>query len=127
MTLGEHLRKLIAHALTRHHLDLVGATLDSGQRFRFDLVFEARGKTYRAQHPQFIFRETTFRIADGADDSDFEVLLPSHEVEHFAAHRIEHHAIDGKVAAGNVLARILAEAYFVGTASVRVSEIASES
>ena len=39
---------------------------------------------------------------------------------------VEHHAVDGKVAACDVFARILAEADFVGPAAVGVSVIAAE-
>jgi hypothetical protein len=55
-----------------------------------------------------------------------QVFRAADEIEYFAADRIEHHAVDGEVAAGDIFAGILAEADFIGMASVGVAEIAAE-
>src|ERR1700733_2893602 len=126
MALGKHLRKFITNPLARNHLNFVSKALNRGQRLRFDGVLKARRKPHRAQHTQFVFGQTHFRIADGTNDAGSEVSPSAHKVEHFAAHRIEHHAVDGKVAARDILPWILAEPDFIGTPSVGVTEIAAE-
>ena len=65
-------------------------------------------------------------IADGADDARMQIFSAAHKVEDFAADRIEHHAVDGEIASGDVFAGVLAEADFIGMASVGVAEIAAE-
>src|SRR5579863_6111653 len=98
------------------------------RRFRigFNGIFKARGKAYRPQHAQLVFGKAPLRIAYGANDAGFEVLASADKVKHFSADWIEHQAVDGEVAARDILTRIFAEADYIGMASVGIPEVASE-
>ena len=91
-----------------------------------DLVIEARGKTHGAEHAQFVFRKTAFGIADGAHDSGFQVVAAADEIQDLVCFWIEHHAVDGEVAALDIFARVFAEAYLVGMTAIGVADVRTE-
>ena len=100
--------------------------LDGVECGGIDLVIEARGETHGAQHAEFVFFETAVGIADGADDSFFQVVLAADEIENLVGGGIQHHAVDGEVAALRVFAGIFGEADFVGMAAIGVAEVGTE-
>jgi hypothetical protein len=120
---SQHLCKLIADALARDLMDLRRKLPDGGKGCRFDRVFKTRGKPNGAQHAELVFGKTQRGITDGSDAPGFEVLLPSHEVEHLVIYGIEQQTVDGEVAALNVFAGISGEADLVGMAAIRVADV----
>ena len=64
-----------------------------------DLVIEARRETHGAEHAQLVFGKTAFGIADGADDSGFQIVSSADEIQDLVGCGIEHHAVDGEIAA----------------------------
>ena len=71
--------------------------------------------------------EPLLGIANRADHSRFQVLPAAHKIEHFPAHRIEQHSIDGEIAARYIFLRVAAEPHFVRMPTIRIPDIAAES
>src|SRR5208282_5546792 len=67
-----------------------------------------------------------FGIADGAHGSGLQILLTAYKIQDLAGRRIEHHAIDGEIAALHVFPRIFAEADLVGVTAIGVADIRTE-
>src|SRR4051812_2478450 len=107
MALGEHLGQFVADALAGDLVDLMSEALDGRERLIVNLVAEASGKADGAQHAQLVFTEGSFRWADGADYLVAQVLLPANIGENFVCGRIEEQAVDGEIAALDVLLRFL--------------------
>src|SRR5207249_760448 len=87
---------------------------------------EWRRESHRAQHAQFIFSKTQLWLADRADDSSVQILSPTNKIEHFVLEGVQQQAVDGEIAALNVLAGILAEPYLIGMAAVGIADIRTE-
>ena len=96
---GEHLGQFFAHALAGDLVNLRRQLLDCRHGCGIDLEIEARGKTHGAQHAQFVFGKAAFGIADGAHDSGLQIVAAADKIQNFVGCRIEHHAIDGEIAA----------------------------
>ena len=126
MSFGEHAREFVAHPLSRNHVNLVSQPPDGGKRAWLDRVFEASGKAHRPQHAELVLGEPMLGIANGADNPFFQVFAPAYKVDHFAAHRIEQHAVNGKVASSDILPRILREPNFIRMAPIRIANVAAE-
>src|ERR1700684_1512253 len=103
----------MANALAGDHFYFGGEALYRNHRLGLDFVLKARGETNGPQHAQLIFGETPLGFADGAYDTSFQIILATNEVEHFAAHGVEHHAVDGEVAACGIFPRILTESNLI--------------
>ncbi len=98
---------------------------------RIDRVIETRRKTHGAEHAKFIFGKAAFGIADGAHDSGLQIVAASDEIQNpvggcIEHQGIEHHAIDGEIAALHVFARVFAEANFVGMTAIGVAYVRAE-
>ncbi len=100
--------------------------MDCGHGCGGEFVIETCGETHGSEHAQFVFRETALRIADGADESGFQVFASTDEIQNFVGGGVEHHAIDGEVAALHVLARVFGEANLVGMAAVGVADVGAK-
>ena len=61
-----------------------------------------------------------------ADDSGLQVLAAANKIENLVRDRIEHHPIDGEIAALHIFARILAEAHLVRMTAVGVAHIGAK-
>src|SRR5713226_962727 len=107
-------------------MDLGHVQANGAKRFGFDLEAESRGESHRTHHAQFVFRETAAGLADGSNDFSFQVSLSANVVEHFAAVVAHQQAVDGKVAALNVLLRRLRIDDTVRVAAVAVAHIRAE-
>ena len=131
MAFGEHAGKFIADPLAADLVNLAGERADGRHSALFDREAEARGEADSAQHTQLVFLEAQPRIADGPHHSRFEVGAATDKVEHCAVNvagltqlqRIEQHAIDGEVAALNVLFGALRESDRVGMPAVGICAI----
>src|SRR5271165_2420622 len=124
---GQHASQLVAHALARHGVNFLRELLHRLKRAWLDGIFKACGEAHGAQHAQLVFCEAQSRVADGADDSGLQIVAAANEVEHLAAYRIEHHSVNGEIAASHILSRVLRKAYLVGMPAIGVSDIAAES
>ena len=120
----ESVRRALARAETTSNL--LRGFLNRREGCGLDGIFKARRKAYRPQQSQFIFGKSLLRISDRADDSASQVLPSTDIVEHFAADRVQKHAVDGEIAACNVFSRIIAESHFIWVAAVGISDVAAE-
>src|SRR5205085_9486562 len=68
-----------------------------------DLVIEHRGKAYRAQHSQPIFRETLRWITDCAYQFRLDVRAAANKINHLLCNRIIKHSVNREIAAFSVL------------------------
>src|SRR6516164_3245126 len=107
-------------------MDFRGSYLNRSKRVRFDLIAEARGKTHRAQHAQLIFGKAPARIADGSDQGGPEVGLTADKVEHLAGVVPHQQAVDGEVAARDIVFRFCGVRDRVGVPPVGVTEVAAK-
>lgn len=134
MAFGEHAGELIAHAFAADLGDAGSEVADGALGFRLDGVFEAGREANDAQHAELVFFEAAVRVADGADDPVAEIALAADVVEERGGEAaglamqdgIEHHAVDGEVAAEDVFAGARGEADFGGMAAVEISDIAAK-
>src|SRR5580658_10464925 len=126
MALDQHPGELIANALLRYLINLRGRLLNRLKSSRLDGVSETRGEADSTQHPELVFGEPSVRIADGSDDSGFEILASANEIQNLVRDRIEQQAVDGEIAAFDIFSRILAETNLVGMTSVAVSDVAAK-
>src|ERR1700723_1528513 len=101
--------------------------LDRAQSFRLDGVAEARSETYRAKHPQLVFAETRFGLANGTNDSVARVVASADEVEHFVRFRVEQQAVDREIAPLDVFLRSGGIHNFIGMAPVAVAHVRTKS
>src|SRR5882724_2691651 len=108
-------------------MDPRGQFLDCSECSGLNRVSETCGKPEGAQHAQLVLGETQHRIADRADDFSAKIVLAANVVENLVVHRIEQQAIDGKVAALDILLRAVAETNLVGVAAVRIAPVRTES
>jgi hypothetical protein len=97
-----------------------------GERGGLDREIESGCKTHCAQQAQMVFRETAFRVSDGADNAGGKVGAAADEVENIPGHRIEKQSINSEIAAEHVLFRVGLEAYRGGASPVGVVRIAAE-
>ena len=86
-------------------MDLCRQIADGFESDAVDGKSETRSETHRAHHAKFVFREAAAGLADGANDSSFEVRLAADEVEHFAGIVAHQQAVDREIAALNVFLR----------------------
>ena len=114
MTFGQHPGELFANALAADLVDGFGLLLDGVQGLRLKGKAKTRGEAHRAQHAELVLLKAAVRRADGADRAGGEVGLATDEVEHVGLQvfrckvdGVEHHAVDGEVAAcGVALGRV---------------------
>ncbi len=131
MAFGEHAGELVADAFAADLGDSRGELADGALGFRLDGVVEARGKADGAEHPQLVFLEAAVGLADGADNAGAEIVLAADVVENgrgevaglAVQHGIEHHAVDGEVAAQDVFLHARGKTDFGGMAAIVVGDI----
>ena len=70
---GQDANQFVANPLGRNAQNLSVQLLDGRQRRGLDFEAEARRETDGPQHPQMVFLEALFRIADGADDAGAQI------------------------------------------------------
>ena len=73
------------------------------ERGRFNDVAKAGCEADGTRHSQAVFAETDGRVANRADNSLFQVLSSADEVQYLLCLRVQHHAVNGEIAAKNVL------------------------
>src|SRR5262249_14658637 len=77
-------------------------------------------------HAQFVFGESPPGIANGANDSGAQILLPPDEIQHLAASVPHQEAIDSEIAPLHVFLRTLCVNYAVRVPTVAVSHVRPE-
>jgi len=113
-------------ALGRYGMNFRGVGPDGGKGDGLDGVAKARGESDSAKHAQLVFRETAFRITDGANDVGVEIGAASDEIEDFVGVMTHEEAVDGEIAARDVVLCGSGENDLVGMAAVGIAEIAAE-
>ena len=107
---------------------------DGALGFGLDGEFKARGETDSAQHAELVLFEAPVRLADGADDAVAEIVAAADVVENGGGQAaglaledgVEHHAVDGEVAAEDIFLRRRGEADFGGVAAVEVGDVGAK-
>ena len=124
---GQHAGQFVAHPLTRHHLDLRSQFLYCSKRRRLSISYPKRAANRTARSMR------NLSSANLCSGSPIVRIIPAakigpsaHEVKHFAASRIEHHAVDGEVAPRYVFPRIPAESHFVRMTPIGIANVAAE-
>ena len=131
---GEDAGEFVADSLGGDVVDGGGLGGDGGGGGGIDLEVEAGGEADRAEHAELVFGEAEGGVADGSDDSGGEVFAAVDVVEGCGGgivglveeDGVEEHAVDGEVAAEDVLFRRGGEADGVGAAAVRVRAVVAE-
>ena len=126
LALGQHAGQLIAYPLSRDQSNLVRQYFDGLECARVDDVAEAGGKPHRPQHAQLVFREAKLRIANRPNHSRSQVFPSPNKVQDLSAYRIEQHAVDGEIAARDILPRVSAEPHLIGMPPVRIADVAAK-
>jgi len=121
----QDLRELVANALGGDVGNARMLRFDRGARRPVDHESQHRGEPNGPQHSQPILAEALKRIADGADDSLFEVRASAHEIEDLLREWILEHPVDRKVATRGVGSRIR-EAHCLGMPAVGDADILTE-
>ncbi len=75
---------------------------DGGARGRLDFEAELGGESHRAHHAHGIFAHPQLRVADGANQSRFEVVNSAGKINHVKSLRTVKKRVDGEVAAERV-------------------------
>ena len=120
---GQQFGQLFMNPLGRNRMNLPGVLLDGRERARFNGVGNAGGKAHRPEHPELVFCESPARVADGADQTGFQVGLTTNKIEDFPGVMAHGQAIDRKVAASHVLLRGMGVNHLVRMAAVRIVEV----
>ncbi len=108
---GQHAGQLVAHALAAHLFDSGGHEAGGLKRARLDLKTEPGRKAHRPQHAQLVFLKAPCRFADRTHNARLEVAKTIDKIKDGCAHvsparelhGVEQHAVDGEVAAEDVL------------------------
>ena len=101
---------LVADAFAGDLRDSRGELADGAFGFRFDGEVETGGEADGAEHAQLVFFKAAMGLADGADDAVAEIVFAADVVEDGGGEiaglamedGVEHHAVDGEVAAEDV-------------------------
>lgn len=139
MAFGEHAGELVADALAADLGDLGREPADGGGGIGMEGVVEARGETDGAEHAELVLGEAEDGVADGADDAVAEIFAAVDVVEEgglqgfgrdgvlgWELEWIEEHAVDGEVAAEDVLFGVVGECDLRWVAAVEVGAVAAE-
>src|ERR1041384_4092481 len=98
MSRKKNLHQLFANSFGTDLGDRWRAGNDRVPRRRIDLESKNGREPNRAKHPQPILGKTLRRIADGANQTPFEIRAATNEVDDLFLFRIEKHPVDGEVA-----------------------------
>ena len=139
LTFGKHAGEFVADSLAADLRDLGRKLADGGGGFRVEGVAEARGEADGAEHAELVLGEAEDGVADGADEAGGEVFAAVDIVEEGGLEgfggdgllggeleRIENHAVDGEVAAEDVLFWAVREGDFRWVAAIEVGSVAAE-
>src|SRR2546425_13098420 len=107
-------------------MNLLCVAVDRPEGLRFNRKAEARRESYCSHHAKFIFREAPVWLADSADDSSLQILLPAHEIQPFAAVVPHQQAVDGEVPAPYIFFSRLRIHHAVRMPAVFVADIRAE-
>src|SRR6185437_15452930 len=94
--------------------------------FRFDGKVKPSRKTHCPHQPQPVFAEPLVRLADRANDTDAQVLLPADEIQHFPGLRAHEQPVDREVAPLHILAWRLGVYHTVRMTPIGIAGIRSE-
>src|SRR5207245_11013196 len=81
MAFGQHSSDLVADALARDLMNLRRQLLNCSKRSWLNRVFKSGRKANRTQHTQLVFGEAKLRIAEGANNSSFQIILAAHKIQ----------------------------------------------
>lgn len=123
---GKELGEFLADAFRRNNMDCSRVHADGGEGFGFDGVVEACSKAHGAEHPEFVFSETARRFADRANDPGGEIGAAADEVEDFAGVVAHEEAVDGEIAALDVLFGCFGVDDLIGMAAVGIAEVGTK-
>ena len=131
---GEHAGELVADAFAADLSDSGGELADGALGFRFDGEAEAGGEADGAEHAQLVFFEAAVGLADGADDPFAKIAFAADVIQNRGRevaglamqHGVEHHAVDGEVAAEHVFLGARGEADFGGMTAVVIGDVAAK-
>jgi len=121
--LREKLGQFFADAFGGDDVNLRGKFLNRCECGGFDGIAEASGKTNCAQHAQFVLRETSFGLADGANDPGLKIVLAANIVEDLAGIVAHQQTVDGEVAAGDIFLWSLGVDHAVRMPTIGVTHI----
>jgi hypothetical protein len=123
---SKELGEFFADAFGGDNVDFIRVQADGGEGCGFDGVVEARGEADGAEHAEFVFGEAPGGLADGADDSGGEIGASADEVENFAGVVAHEEAVDGEIAALDILFGSLGIDDLIGMAAIGIADIGAE-
>jgi len=123
---GEDADQFVAHALGGNAQDGGMLAPERRERGRLDFEPQARGEANGAQQAQMVLAEARIGVANGADDAAVQILASADVIHHGAVQRVHQEAVDGEVAAQNVLAGIGFIIHAGGSAAIGIGVIAAE-
>ena len=101
-----------------------------------ELQFKAKAgsKAHPTQHAQLVFGEAVARVSDGTYQSGTQVLHSTHQIEHCVVDPVgpgkdfgvQHHAIDGEIAALYIFFRADGEAHRIRVPAVAIGAVAAK-
>src|ERR1700687_1919716 len=124
--LGQYFCAFVAQALGRDLVDPGGALANGSERFWFDGVVKTSRKSHRAHHAQFIFFESSCRLANRANGFRGQVRAATYKIQNLAFVWIEQQPVDREIAALHVFFRGFCVNHAVRMPPVRVPHIGSE-
>src|SRR4030095_4077067 len=101
-------------------------TPDCPKSFRLDFIAETRRETPRAQHPPLVFRNSPASLADRANHARMQIILPAHEIQHFAPTVPQEQAVNREVPSLYVLFWRAGKRDAIGMAPVRIADVGAE-
>jgi hypothetical protein len=130
----EHAGELVADAFAADLSDSGGELADGALGFRFDGEVEAGGETHGAEHAQLVFFKAAVGLANGADDAVAEIVFAADVIQNRRREAaglamedgVEHHAVNGEVAAEDVFLGARGKADLGGVAAVAIRDVAAK-
>src|SRR5215475_11131538 len=106
LTFGQDAGQLFPDAFLAYLMDFGRHRAYGSPGVLLDRVTQPGAKPYCPENTKLVFFEACMRIADGAHDLRIDVFLAMDVIDHAAGNRIIKQAIDGEIAAQDVLLSI---------------------
>src|SRR5689334_20208594 len=106
-------------------MDIPRQLADRSHRSGFGLIAKPRRESNRAHHAQLVFLKSLARIADGANDSAFQILSTADVVENLVLNRIKQQSIDSEVTSLDVCLGAVGITDGIRMATVGISDVAA--
>jgi N6-L-threonylcarbamoyladenine synthase len=123
---GEHPGQLISDPFVADLAQARRQLLDCPGGRGLQCKREAGSKAHSPQHAQFVFGEALAGVPDGTDQAGIQVVHAAHHVQDRVVGWVQHHAVDGEVAALYILFRTDGEAHCIRVPAVGVGAITAE-